>query len=136
MFLPGSRNASRQQKNERGRRNSMTITKRRSNKFPLRSRTTPGPPLDRQLTPPQKRNSNKLVTCDEAQRFAANVAKLPELLQRRSNKAVLTVVGAVYGGVNLSWRRLGGTIRHGSISYRARSDSRDWRCFFPVRDRV
>ena len=23
-------------------------------------------------------------------------------------KAVLTVVGAVYGGVNLSWRRLGG----------------------------
>ena len=36
------------------------------------------------------------------------MAKLPELLQRRSNKAVLTVVGAVYGGVNLSWRRLGG----------------------------
>ena len=41
-------------------------------------------------------------------RLAANVAKLAELLQRRSNKAVLTVVGAVYGGVNLSWRRLGG----------------------------
>jgi len=36
------------------------------------------------------------------------VAKLPELLQRRSNKGVLTVIGAVYGGVNLSWRRLGG----------------------------
>jgi len=45
---------------------------------------------------------------DEARSISADVAKLPELLQRRSNKAVLTVVGAVYGGVNLSWRRLGG----------------------------
>ena len=42
---------------------------------------------------------------DEARSISADVAKLPELLQRRSNKAVLTVVGAVYGGVNLSWRR-------------------------------
>jgi hypothetical protein len=60
-------------------------------------------------------------------RIAANVAKLAELLQRRSNKAVLTVVGAVYGGVLEAPR---GSIRHGSISYRARSDSRGWRCFF------
>jgi hypothetical protein len=48
-------------------------------------------------------------------------------------KTVLTVVGAVYGGVNLSWR---GARRHGNVFYRARSDSRGWRCFFPVRDRT
>jgi hypothetical protein len=47
----------------------------------------------------------------------------------QSWKAVITVIGAVYGGVTL-----GG--RHGSIPYRARIGSRGWHCFFPVRDRT
>ena len=73
---------------------------------------------------------------------AASIAELrPDLvaeakrlhLSLRARKAVLTAVGAVYGGVDLTWRHLG-SVRHGSIFYRARSDSRGWRCFFPVRD--
>ena len=63
--------------------------------------------------------------------IAAELAKCGHFNER--GKAVLTVVGAVYGGVDLSWGHLG-SIRHGSIFYRARSDSRGWRCFFPVRD--
>ena len=39
-------------------------------------------------------------------RRAFNVVPTPAAFAIR--KAVLTVVGAVYGGVNLSWRRLGG----------------------------
>jgi hypothetical protein len=56
-------------------------------------------------------------------------AILPQCLMpdTQSWKAVLTVVGAVYGGVTL-----GG--RHGSIPHRARIGSRGWHCFFPVRD--
>ena len=64
-------------------------------------------------------------------RRAFNVVPTPAAFAIR--KAVLTVVGAVYGGVDLSWGHLG-SIRHGSIFYRARIDSRGWRCFFPVRD--
>src|SRR5262249_30720564 len=60
----------------------------------------PQPMIDDNLHPP--------IPVPHTRRIAAKFAKLPELLQRRSNKAVLTVVGAVYGGVNLSWRRLGG----------------------------
>src|SRR5215469_17226502 len=59
MSLLGSRNASRQQKNEHGRRNSMTITKRRANRSWIKNRTTPGPPLGRRPSQLQKTNSNK-----------------------------------------------------------------------------
>ena len=49
-------------------------------------------------------------------------------------KAVLTIVGAVYGGVDHPLLKALGERRHGSIFYHARSDSRGWRCFFSVRD--
>ena len=65
-------------------------------------------------------------------RRAFNVVPTPAAFAIR--KAVLTVVGAVYGGVNLSWRRLGGAYVMEVFFYHARSDSRGWRCCFSVRD--
>src|SRR6516225_1534105 len=59
MFLPGSRNLSRQQKNERGRKKSMTITKRRPNRYRIKNRTTHGPLPGRRPSQLQKRNSNR-----------------------------------------------------------------------------
>lgn len=85
MFLLGKRirNVSRPQKNENGRRDSMTITKRRPRRFPIKRQTTPGPSFGRRRPfPPQKRSSNKLrsIWRHEAWRIAVNIAKLPEIL--------------------------------------------------------
>jgi len=51
----------------------------------------------------------------------------------KANQQLRTILAELQFGVNPSWR---GAHRHGNVFYRARSDSRGWRCFFPVRDRT
>ena len=68
----------------------------------------------------------------------ALAGSITQLVHLRSNsgilamwKAVLTVIGAVYGGVDHPHL---GERPHGSIFYPARSDSRGWDCCFSIRD--
>ena len=89
------------------------------------------PPADVRFTPESGHSALLFARSHERARGSFLHPAQCLMPDTQSWKAVLTVVDAVYGGVNLSHL---GTYRHGSIPYRARTDSRGWRCFFPIRD--
>src|SRR5206468_1667524 len=64
------------------KKNSMTLTKRRPKRFPIKSRTTLGPPSDRRRRPRRQLNG-KLIA---ARRIAANIAPTLDRI-RSANRA-------------------------------------------------